>query len=208
VTRTASLRYWTGLLAIVGGLVRFAAPAAAQTLTLPGQVLDPDGRPVPGLEVFLHRVAQDGGRTVAADTTDASGAFQLSVDVDTAQAVFFVAARYEEQVHIGPMLRAPFPAGDYVLRLGSTPASGGTEATTRPVPAEETEGTVVLATMGALLLVAAFAVLRAFRPPAQRRLLLRLARLEESRDASGRMGPDAEVERSRILARLRFGRWT
>lgn len=205
--RTASLRQWTGLLAIVGGLVRFAAPAAAQTLTLPGEVLDPAGQPVAGLEVFLHRVTQGGGLTVATDTTDANGAFELRADSDTAQAVYFVAARYQEQVHIGPMLRAPFPDGDYVLRLGSNPVSVTPEATTNPAAAvrKTEDGRFILAVMGALLVIAAFALLRTLRPSTQRRLLIRLAELEESRAANGE-SPAAEIERSRILARLRFGR--
>ena len=208
--RMAALRQWTGLLAIVGGLVRFAAPAAAQVQTLPGQVLDARDQPVAGLEVFLHRVTQGGGMIVATDTTDASGAFQLSVETDSSEAVFFVAARYEEQLHIGPMMRSPFPSDDYVLRLGANPVNIGTAATADATAAADTgEGRgVILAVMGTLLVIAGFAVHRSMRPPARRRLLLRLAEIEEARAASGSVTSDAELERSRILARLRFGRST
>jgi hypothetical protein len=202
--RTSPLRSWTGLLAIVGGLVRFAAPAAAQTQTLPGQVLDARAQPVAGLEVFLHRVTEGGGTIVATDTTDAAGAFALRVDGAVPEAVFFVAARYDGQLHIGSMLRAPFPAADYVLRVGVDPVTATPEATSAPATPDRRG--ITLLVMGMLLLAAAVAALRMLRPPAERRMLLRLAQLEETRDRTGRMSPHAETERSRILARLRYGR--
>src|SRR5690606_8973531 len=116
-----SLRTLTGLLAIVGGLARFAAPAAAQERTLPGRVVDPSDRPVAGLEVFLHRVTDEGAGIVATDTTDAAGQFALGVQGDSGEAIFFVAARWEGQLNIGPMMRSPVPQADYVLRVGVNP---------------------------------------------------------------------------------------
>lgn len=204
--RTSSLRFWTGLLAIVGGLVRFAQPAEAQQQTLPGQVLNAQEQPVPGLEVFLHRVTEGGGTIVATDTTDAAGEFALRVQTDAPEAVFFVAARYEGQLHIGSMLRAPFPQASYVLRVGIDPVNVTPEVA--ETPASPDRRGITLAVMSALLLAAGIAALRMMRPPAERRMLLRLAQLEETRDPAGRMSPDAETERSRILARLRYGRST
>lgn len=207
---TFSLRTWTGLLAIVGGLVRFAAPAAAQQQTLPGRVLDPAEQPVAGIEVFLHRVTEQGAGIVATDTTDAEGAFALSAQADSSEAIFFVAARYEGQLNIGMMLRSPFPQLEYVLRVGVNPVAVDPNAgVTTPAAAESDDRrAITLIVMGALLAFAAFAMYRAAQPPTSRRLLLRLAELEESRDESGRLSPDGETERGRILARLRFGRAT
>ena len=97
---------------------------------------------------------------------------------------------------------------DYVLRVGSNPVNVGPGLTTDPetAPQETDSRGVTLAVMGALLAIAGFALLRSMRPPAHRRLLIRLAEIEESRDASGGITTEQDVERSRILARLRFGR--
>lgn len=206
--RMASLRAWTGLLAFVSGLVRFAAPAAAQEAVLPGQVVDENGEPVASLEVFLHRVTGAGGTIIASDTTDANGAFALRAESDSAEAIYFVAARYREQLYIGAMIRPPLAEEEYVLRVGVNPVGAGAAETTPAAAVDDTNDAAILAIMGALLLVGAVAVLRAVRPSQQRRLLLRLAQLEEAGAAAGHMSPRDEVERSRILARLRFGRTT
>ena len=202
--RVLSFRSWTGLLAIAGGLVPFAAPAAAQQQQLTGQVLDAEERPVAGLEVVLHRVTEGGGTIVASDTSDTEGAFTLRSGDDPPDAVYFVAARYEGQLHIGSMLRAPFPAGEYVLRVGGDPVTAPVETPVRPV-AGSRRPAIALMVMVGLLGLGVFGFVRAARPSARRRLLLRLAQLEETRDADGRMDAAAEMERSRILARLRFG---
>lgn len=196
------MRTWTGLLAIVGGLVCFAPALAAQELVLPGQVLDAAARPVAGLEVMLHLVAADGGALVAQDTTDADGRFELRGLAADGEPLYFVAARYEGELQIGPVLRSPFPAGDdYVLRVGGDPSDAAAAAAGAPTPRRDRS--LALIPIAVLLIVGALAMTRAGRPPMRRRLLLRLAEIEEAR-AAGDGGVDLR-ERGRILARLRRG---
>jgi hypothetical protein len=177
------------LLAVVGVLVP-RAPAAAQAAVLSGRALDGDDRPVQGLEVMLHRVTADGGATIARDTTEADGRFALSADGAAGDPVYFVAARHEGQLQIGPMLRAPFPESGYVLRIGAGPAG--------PAARDPRKAGIVVGILAVLGLAVAWLV----RPPRRRRLLLRLAEIEEARAAGGDPSGDAR-ERGRILTQLR-----
>jgi hypothetical protein len=177
------------LLAVGGGLVP-GAPATAQERVLSGRALDGDDRPVQGLEVMLHRVTADGGATIARDTTAADGRFTLSAAGDADDPVYFVAARHEGQLQIGAMLRAPFPESGYVLRIGGGPVGPGTRDPRRA-------GLVV-----GILAVLGLAFAWLVRPPPRRRLLLRLAEIEEARAAGGDPTGDAR-ERGRILTQLR-----
>lgn len=177
------------LLAVVGGLVP-CAPAVAQEHVLSGHALDGDDRPVAGLEVMLHRVTPDGGATIARDTTGADGRFTLSAAGGADDPVYFVAARHDGQLQIGPMLRAPFPESGYVLRVGGSPVGA-------PARDRRKAGLVV-----GILAVLGLAVAWLVRPPARRRLLLRLAQIEEARAAGADPAGDAR-ERGRILTQLR-----
>ena len=176
------------LLAFAGGLVP-CAPAAAQEHVLSGRALDGGDRPVAGLEVMLHRVTADGGATIARDTTQADGRFTLAAAGDADDPVYFVAARHEGQLQIGPMLRAPFPETGYVLRIGGGPVG--------PPARDSRKAALVVGILAVLGLACAWLV----RPPARRRLLLRLAEIEEAR-AAGDPAADAR-ERGRILTQLR-----
>jgi hypothetical protein len=187
----ASLRRWLGLVVIVAGLGP-AARVAAQERVLTGRALDAGNEPVAGLEVMLHRVTSEGGATVARDTTDPEGAFELSAASETDDPVYFVATRYEGEIQIGPMLRAPFPDSGYVLRVG-----GGASAAVDPTRPDPRKAIVIVGALAVLGLGMAYVV----RPPARRRLLLRLAQIEEAR-AAGEPAAHAG-ERRRILTRLR-----
>jgi hypothetical protein len=182
------IRAWTGLLAVVGGLVPFA-PAAGQESVLAGRALDAGERPVAGLEVMLHRVTPAGGATIARDTTAADGGFTLRAEASDDDPVYFVAARFEGQIQIGPMLRMPFPESGYVLRVGAP--SGP------PAPAAGRAAWIV-----GVLAVLGMAIVFGVRPPSRRRLLLQLARLEEARAAGIDDGARAR-QRARIRTRLR-----
>src|SRR5688572_30607864 len=92
-------------------LLVLASSAALQAQnTIRGRVHDEKGAPVPNIEVLLHRVTvAGGGGTVAADTSDAAGAFTLVAppEADSA-AIFFVAVREGGELFMGEMMRLPF----------------------------------------------------------------------------------------------------
>jgi hypothetical protein len=153
----------------------FASELTAQN-TIRGRVVDENGGPVPNIQVLLHRVASDGGGGVAADTSDATGAFTLVAPPDTdSSALYFVAVEEGGELFMGEMQRLPFPDSlEYIVEAGNDPVR-----LPPPVaPEERRAGLYVI--FGGLLLVATvlFFVLRR-RPPAYRRALVQLAQLED-----------------------------
>ncbi|MGH7130233.1 MAG: hypothetical protein ACREIV_16810 [Planctomycetaceae bacterium] len=178
----------------MGGLVCYTAPLVAQqtagtTRVMEGVVLDASGEAIAGLDVVLHRVTAEGGVVVAESRTGDDGRFIMQLADSAGAGVFFVAVRYEGQLHIGPMIRPPFPAGsEYVVRVGVDPMeSAAATGVQEPRQEDSTVGpALVIGLLGGG--VAAAVVLAARRPSARRRLLIRLARKEERAAASGPSG--------------------
>jgi hypothetical protein len=98
-----------------------AAGAGAQGLS--GVALGPDGQPLAGHTVILHRVGAGGGATAGTDTTDASGAFTFTLDGD-ARSAYFAALRYEGELYIGPAADGSQSITDYVLEVTPSAAIG------------------------------------------------------------------------------------
>jgi hypothetical protein len=178
-------------------LAAFASEAAAQN-TIRGRVVDENNNPVGNIEVLLHRVARDGGAGVAADTSDANGAFTLTAPEETdSSALFFVAVREGGEFFMGEMQRLPFPDTlEYIIEAGDNPV----EIATPPLQPEERRAGLYVIYGGVLLVaIVLFVVLRR-RAPAHRRALVRLAQLSEDDQSE----PAARLRRQ-LFARLKRG---
>jgi hypothetical protein len=185
-----------------------ATPLAGQDLRVPGRVLGPDGGPVAGQTVVLHRVTSDGGTLLAEATADADGRFVLEAPGPVPDgAVFFVASRFEGQLYIGPMLRPPLaPDEDVVLEIGDPArALGGVGApAARPPVVQPGSATgtprrwlLLLAPLAGLIGVAVWAAGAAAGPPRERRLLIQIARLDNRHHDAGDTGDAADYEKRR-----------
>lgn len=199
---TRSLR--STLYALLSTLI-LSTGASAQT-KLTGKVIDPQGKPVPNLEVSLHGVDNENGTEFDHDTTDANGQFTMNAKEDP-KLVYFVAVVWEKQLYVGEMLKTPFPPNqDYVVQVGVDPVNLGPQAETPTVTPEakmqeRSAGlAVILASLALIALVAYVVITR--RPPARRRMLLELARLE---DEMANSGDDERLQkrRSELRSRLR-----
>jgi hypothetical protein len=188
-----------------------AGAAFAQDATLRGMVIDAAGEPAAGVPVALHRITDAGGALVDDAVSDADGRFAISVAGDLPDAIYFVAARYGDELYIGPTFRAPFPtAAEYVVQVGVP----GTSASA--LVRGERAGDVVVATPPSLwrwalaavvllgiIVVGLLIIARAAGPPDRRRLLIRIARLDEAAAASDPDDPEYLLQRERLLDRLR-----
>jgi hypothetical protein len=174
-----------------------------------GRAVDTTGAPVPGIDVVLHRFSMaTGGALLGSMTTDSAGRFLLTVSeaADTS-AVYFAASRVDGQLYIGPFIRAP-GADDYQLVIGGEAISLG-DATGMPMTGIDPATTAApprnwsapLLPAAALLALAAWALALAARPQRRRRLLIRLATLDEEMAESG-VDSQRQRERDRILDRL------
>jgi hypothetical protein len=179
-----------------------------------GHVLGPDGKPLPGQAVVLHRVTGSNGLTVATGTSESDGSFRLRVtDVTTASedAVYFLAARYNQELYIGDAFKAPFDTtADHNVRVGVAETSaralvsgvGDDPAVPQaPPPKDPTRWLIFI--MPALALIALIVML--FGPrgrvPARRRILLEIAKLDESNATTGGSS-EYEQQRAALLAKL------
>ena len=213
-----------------------AAPAAGQDapIRLEGVVSGAAGEPVAGAPVLLHRLDGASGATVAADTTDAAGAFSLELGEIGPEAVHFAAVRHAGTLFVGPVfegtaipstyrivVREGAPEGAVVMADGSIlPSMGGggaAPAARTPVPLgpEPPSPYLTLLVIGVVLAALMLLALRMRdrRSLRERReLLLELAHLEETAaEASGASAdPDAstawERDRAGLRARLRGAR--
>lgn len=201
-------RIVTAVFAVLSGSIALAQ----QPWTLEGRVLDAAGNPVAGQNVLLHRVTSAGGGSIASDTTDATGRFSLRpASPPSSDAVVFAAARFQDEVFVGAMLRAPFEsAGEYVLQVGvaansvSALFNAPVAAQPQALPGSATGSPLrwALAIIPALALagVGGYMLLRS-RAPERRRLLLAIARLDE--EAADPHSEEYRAERERLLDRLR-----
>lgn len=194
-----------------------------QERTFDGRVIGPDGGAVSGLDVLLHRVTNQGGTQLARSVTAEDGRFTLQYQPPgDADGVFFVAARYDGRVYVGPMLRPPFrDVRDYVMQVG-VPGVGDVEAfsRTRPDPSQGSFATppatsafssgqgfapgAVFVTMmlTAAITIGALLAVRGTGPSRWRRALIGLAELDEA-GVDGPPPADVLRRRRELLRRAR-----
>lgn len=189
-------------------LLIFGIRAASAQNSITGKVLDPQGKPVGNTEVILHAVEEKSGNQVDKDTTKADGSFTVQVKTIDPKAVYFVAVVWNGSLYIGDLLRAPFPLQQqYVVTVGVnpvdvTPAAAGAEVTPQDAEHDRTAGTmVIVVALLAIGGVVVFALRR--RPPARRRWLVELARLENELEANPEERPALEKRRAELRARLK-----
>jgi hypothetical protein len=180
-------------------LVWLGAGELSAQNTIRGRVVDENDKPVPNIQVLLHRVTKSGGGGVATDTSDARGAFTLTAPPETdSSAVYFVAVQEGGELFMGEMQRLPFPDTlEYIIEAGDEPVQLGESAPVPTAPEDRRAGLYVVMA-GALLLASLFFLAMRRRPPEHRRVLVQLAQLPED-DQS-----DAVARRRRQLyARLK-----
>ena len=194
------------LLLSLGLLLCTAASGIAQQ-TVRGKVVDPQQKPVAGVEVMMHAVTEDIGGDVDTDTTDANGAFELTVAVVDPTAVYFVAVVHESQLYMGDLMRAPLPVGkEYLVKVGVDPVEiapppTAPELTPEQQKQDRTAGIAVI--LAGLAVIAALAsIVLSRRAPAHRRWLVELARLED--DLAANPHPDAALQKRRNELRARL----
>jgi hypothetical protein len=191
-----------------------AASLAAQGVTIAGRVVDGEGRAVADQQVVLHRVTPEGGTLLANARTDGDGRFSLQAnEAEQDSAVYFVAARYRERLYIGPMLRAPVPASnEYVLEVGvaenalgaADPSAARPETLPGSAAGTPRRWLLLLVPVGGLAGIMVWGLARAAGPPEERRLLIRLAKLDNEWAGRSNEADVAEYRRRRssLLDRL------
>lgn len=201
------------LVAWMAAVAVTAAHAQDQGMSVRGRVVGPDGAPVAGQRVVLHRVDAAGGTTVAETETDEEGRFTLAAPatMDTT-GVFFVAARYENELYIGDPFRAGEQAAEPTLHVG-IPGMSATamlrEAEAQmPFPAGRpaTTPSWLLFLVPALGVsgVALYLLVPRRRIAAERTLYIRIAELDERMDTAPEGQRDSlREERTRLIERLR-----
>lgn len=191
-----------------------ARPAGAQELE--GVALGPDGEPLVGVAVLLHRVDAAGGAMVGTDTTGANGEFSFAVAAGDS-AVYFAALRYEGELYVGPAAQpAGGPVAGYVLQVGPeseigamASSLGGGGLPSGPAQTGPTVGgSAGSSDAGALWLVALLALAAAaafvltaprYRRRRTRDALIEVAKIENRlADTSVTLAPE---ERARLEAR-------
>lgn len=203
------MRHRTDISGAILLLLCGALPSAAQTtrtVTIAGHATNPQGGPVAGLEVLLHRVDESGGARLGSTTSDSTGAFSISAEaVADTTAVYFAAARFNGELYIGPFVREPDGSEPYTLEVGGQPVDLGPPIPSQMSPVAPGGGPrrqlLILFPLVGLMGVAIWAVAKAARPPSRRRALVRLAALDEELAGAG-SDPHLENERARIMERL------
>lgn len=200
------------LLVVAAGLLPTSS-LPAQELTVRGRVIGPDNTPLSAQRVVLHRVDASGGATVAEATSDDAGRYELRVtaSADTG-AVYFVAARYQEELYIGPPFR-PEAEGtmEQILQVGVPGTSAeqlirGQEGGAQPVgrPATSRSWMLLLIPLVGVAAVALYALVPRTRISPDRTLLIRVAELDERLGTATDAQRDAiREERARLMSQLR-----
>lgn len=212
------MRHLLGVLLLL--LFGVSAAGAQVTDSVRGRLIDQDGAPLPDQGVLLHRVVGNAGANIAEGRTDADGRFTVTVDsADNADAVYFLAARWEGELYIGEAFRAPVGATEHVLQVGvpGTSASalidgtepgppmgmpqGGAPAGAGGRPATGASWLLFAVPAIALLGVVAYFLLRGRTAvPERRRLLVELAELDLEHAAAPTA--DYRARRARLLEQL------
>ncbi|MGK7311080.1 MAG: hypothetical protein ACN0LA_02480 [Candidatus Longimicrobiales bacterium M2_2A_002] len=203
------------VLVLAAVLAALATASTASAQEIAGVALGPDGEPLVGAAVVLHRVGTGGGAVAGRDTTGPNGEFSFPLATSDSS-VYFAAVRYQERLYVGPAAEGGGePVTGYVLQVGPESEIGAVGAAlggaAGPPPARARPSRATRQTdsdTGALLLVALLAVSAAaafiFTAPRYRRRRTREAVIEvagiENRLADPGEALDAE-ERERLEAR-------
>jgi hypothetical protein len=193
----------------------FAAHASGQEIVVRGVVIGPDGSPLAIDRVVLHRVDSSGGATVAQAATGADGRFVLNAPAarDTA-GVYFVAARYQEELYIGqPFRPAMQGTPDQVLQVGVAANSASAllanaEAGAPAVRRARRSRNAFLFIVPLVIAAAAvfYLIVPRRRIAPRRAMLIRLAEIDERLpDAPQGQRDSLRDERTRLVDQLRAG---
>lgn len=200
---------------LIAGLFHGIAAAQQPDVSAAGRVVGPDGAPLPGQDVVLHRVDAAGGATIAETVSDADGAFTMTAaaSADTS-AVFFVAARHAGELYIGPPFKPGMP-GTMVQQIqvgvpGMSASAmlaqdgGTTLPPTGMRPATSRNWLLLLVPLFGVAAVALSIVVPRRRIPEKRSILIRVARLDESA-ATAQQADRGQLlaERTRLMTQLR-----
>lgn len=182
------------------------APVAGQGIRVAGRVIAPGDTPVAGQTIVLHRVTAAGGVLLGEATSDDAGRFVVEADGAVPDSsVFFVATRYEGRLYLGPMLRPPIGENEVTLEVGDPARALNLFNTAPPVPPASLPGSatgtprrwfLLLVPLAGLIGLAVRATSRATGPSPERRLLIRLASLD-NRHADTDAADDAGYVRQR-----------
>jgi hypothetical protein len=189
--------------------------AQSADVTVRGRIVGPDNAALAGQHVVLHRVKNAEGATIAETTTARDGSFALSAPADTdTSAIFFVAARFEGELYIGPPFRPSADVGDQIIQVGvpgtsasallGGPSSAAPSTVGRPLTSRN--WLLLLIPLLGAAAVAIYALVPRGRMPEDRALLIRVAELDER--LLNAPGPQRETllgERTRLITRLRAG---
>ena len=128
--RPLAVRAWSAALFL---LLVASLPLQAQTSELRGRVFGPDGEPVAGVSVVLHRVTDDGGTEVGRAVSDGDGAFVIDAGEVTPGGLYFAATRHDGSLFMGPIFRDLREIdSEYVIVVGLNAVGGA--ATPGPPP--------------------------------------------------------------------------
>jgi len=181
---------------------------------LHGITIGPDGQPAADVPIALHLITETGGALVEEVASGVDGRFTIAAPDGPEDALYFVAARYEGELYIGPTFRPPFPTdSEYVVQVGVEETSAARMARgvspdavfVRP-PASPWRWGIAFAVFVTLALVVTMLLLRARGPQPRRRILIRIAELDEDHEVGGADGAaDDEyvAQRTELIERLR-----
>lgn len=200
-------------LAAVLALLAGAEAVQAQDITVRGRVLGPDNAGLAGQRVVLHRVDQAGGATIAEATSGENGTFELRAQATTdTSGVYFVAARYDEELYIGPPFRpTEEPGAEQIIQVGIPSMSatammgeGGGMGMGMPPQQQSRNWLLILVPLIGVAGVIVYALLSRNRIPEERRLLIRVAELDERLEtAPAGQRESLLAEREELMAQLR-----
>jgi hypothetical protein len=194
------------------------ALTSAQGPEVRGRIIDADSKPVADQAVLLHRVVGSTGANIAQAQSDSAGRFVIPVDTaGQAGAVYFLAARWRDELYISEPFQPPLTGTERMLQVGvpGTSATAMLQGTTAAMPGSSQPagaGTAPASTptswlfFFAPLVVLAGSVLYFVlrnRPnvPERRRLLAQIAELDLQQTDSGSEG--YRTRRAELLARVR-----
>jgi hypothetical protein len=206
----------TLLLAALMAALPIAASAQTPSASVQGRIVGPDNAAVAGQDVVLHRVSNATGETIATTVTAEDGSFVLEYPLaaDTS-ALYFVAARYEGELYIGPPFRAGerTPAGQLIqVGVPGTSATAmfedGGSAMARPAgrPVTSRNWLLLVIPLVGVAAVGIYALVPRSRIAPERALLIRIAELDERMTSAPAAQRESLLEeRTRLTAQLRGG---
>lgn len=217
----STLRWLTVCFVSTAGMLNAGSAAARQSemmgeIMVAGTAVGPDNAPMAAQRVLLHRVDASGGATIAEAETDEDGRFVMSAPASAdSAAVYFVAARHEGELYIGPPFRGDQgSATDQLLQIGVPgmsatslleEAQGGFGAA-MPTgrPATSRNWLLLIIPLVGVAGVALFMLVPSSRIPDDRRLLIQVAEMDERMTTAPQAQREALlVEREQLMARLR-----